>query len=193
MPPVDATLDSAGSLTMGASELVGCTTEDGIPAVEPMLDSTGSLISGTTADVGETIVDGSPPVDPTPPALVVGVTIDEGTPAVDPTTGSGAEEMISLELGWAEDGAASLEVDGSGALVVGSTGASGTPPVEPTEGVDGSGTGLGDGVRVGVTTGATDSTLEIDGVGSGCTLDVVGRTGSEGTTLVVPTSALVDG
>lgn len=88
-----------------------------------------------------------------------------------------------------------MELDGSGALVVGSTGDSGTPPVEPTEGVNGSGvgTGIGEGEGVGVTTGATDSTLDTDGVGSGAGLEVVGRTGSEGTPFVEPTSTLDEG
>lgn len=61
MPPVEATLDFAGSLAIGAAELVGCGSEDGTPAVEPTLDLIGSLVS-MADEVGEMITGGKTPV-----------------------------------------------------------------------------------------------------------------------------------
>lgn len=183
----------------------GCTGDAGTPPVEAILETRGSLAAGSGELVGLTTDEGTPPVEAmTCVADTDGDTIDEGTPPVDPTEGG------SSWLGLGDTGGRTslLELTdsiGLGAVVVGSTGDSGTPPVEPTEGVEGSCTGvsigLGEGEGVGLITGTgiapVDPTLETngnpwleaDGAGfSVGTAEEVGRTGSEGTPCVEPTS-----
>lgn len=172
IPPVEATLDGVGSVTTGVAEDVGLTMDDGMTPVDATLEVTGSLSIGAAELEAGTTDDGMPPVGAT-------ISVPDG---VGVTTG----ELVGST--------------GLGDVVVGSMGDSGTGSVEPTEGVEGSialDEGEEVGVRMGPETPPVEPTLEVDDdtsldTASADEVEVeVGRTGSEGTPCVEPTSSEV--